>query len=111
MVDGHFDNVKKWSILFPIVYNGSNKATEYTQIGYLRGSTYFKGSKTSPSRGQKPMKQVHHINYRKLIDVFPTMDVQWGMQYAVGFGTKSTLCELTFLHQHLLHTTSSLHGV
>ena len=33
------------------------------------------------------------------------------MQYAVGVGAKSTLCELTFLHQHLLHTASSLHGV
>ena len=30
---------------------------------------------------------------------------------AVGVGAKSTLCELTFLHQHLLRTTSSLHGV
>ena len=36
---------------------------------------------------------------------------QWGMQYAVVVGAKSTLCELTFLHQHLLCTTSSLHGV
>ena len=35
---------------------------------------------------------------------------QWGMHYAVGVRTKSILCELTFLHQHLVHTTSSLHG-
>ena len=32
-----------------------------------------------------------------------------GMQYTVGVA-KSTLCELTFLHQHLLRTTSSLNG-
>ena len=36
---------------------------------------------------------------------------QWGMQYAVGVGAKSTLCELTFLHQHLLPTVSLLNGV
>ena len=90
--------------------------TQYTVgMQYAVGTPYPVGMQyavgVSAKRSTHTMDLANMGGWSHYLECKRSNSTQWGMQYAVGVGAKSTLCEMTFLHQHLLRTVSSLHGV